>query len=116
LIVWCPAAIPSCAAQSRALTFLTQTIRSYPADAESHSQAICAAIFYLFKTAPDSISIRRELLSSTRFMLSSKDYKGVCFLGVIPEVLEEGVLVGSHLASMETLRPLAVSPTTISVV
>lgn len=78
--------------QSRALTFLTQTMRSYPADAESHSQAVCAAIFYLFKSAPDSITIRRELLSSTRFMLSGP-YKGVCFLGVIPEVLQVCVCV-----------------------
>lgn len=83
-------------------------MRSYPADAEQHSQAVCSAIFYLFKTAPDSISIRRELLSSTRYMLSGP-YKAVCFLTVISDVLQEGVLLGSHLASMETLRPLAVS-------
>jgi hypothetical protein len=69
---------------------------------------VCSAIFYLFKTAPDSISIRRELLSATRYMLSGP-YKGVCFQQVIPDVLQEGVLLGSHLASMETLRPLAVS-------
>jgi hypothetical protein len=68
---------------------------------------VCSAIFYLFKTAPDSISIRRELLSATRYMLSGP-YKGVCFQQVIPDVLQEGVLLGSHLASMETLRPLAV--------
>lgn len=99
--------------QSRALTFLTQTMRGYPGgntkeEAQAHAQAVCSAIFYLFKTAPDSISIRRELLSATRYMLSG-EYKQVCFLGVIPDVLQEGVLLGSHSASMETLRPLAVS-------
>ncbi len=96
-----------CILQSRALTFLTQTMRSYPPDADAHSQAVCSAIFYLFKTAPDSISIRRELLSATRYMLSGP-YKAVCFQQVIPDVLQEGVLLGSNLASMETLRPLAV--------
>jgi hypothetical protein len=82
-------------------------MRSTPVEPEQHSQAVCAAIFYMFKTAPDSILIRRELLSATRYMLSGA-FKSVCFLGVIPEVLQEGVLLGSHLASMETLRPLAV--------
>lgn len=68
---------------------------------------VCSAIFYLFKTAPDSISLRRELISSTRYMLAGP-YKATCFLNVINDVLTEGVLLGSHLASMETLKNLAV--------
>jgi hypothetical protein len=100
--------------QSRVLNIISQTMRGVAPDPssaglmESWSQRVCGALLYLFRTAPDSIVIRRELLGSTRYMLSGP-YKGVCFAGVVPEVLAEGVLMGSPLASMETLKPMAVS-------
>lgn len=98
-------------AQGRILNILSQTMRSYPADTaaqhEAHTKRVAAALFYQFRTAPDSIAIRRELLSSTRYMLSGP-LKAVAFQDAVPDVLQEGVLLGSSLASMETLKPMAV--------
>lgn len=50
---------------------------------------------------------RRELLAATRYVLTGP-HKGACFSSVIGDVLQEGVLLGSSMASMDTLKPLAV--------
>lgn len=96
-----------CPRQVRTLNFLTMMMRNFPAELEPHMQPVCAALFYLFRSAPDSIAVRRELLAATRYVLTGPQ-KSACFAGVLCDVLAEGVLLGSSMASMEALKPLAV--------
>jgi hypothetical protein len=93
--------------QVRTLNFLTMMMRNFPAELEPHMNGVCSALFYLFRSAPDSIAVRRELLAATRYVLTGPQ-KSACFAGVIDDVLAEGVLLGSSMASMEALRPLSV--------
>lgn len=83
-------------------------MRNFPVELEPHTQNICSSLFYLFRSAPDSIAVRRELLAATRCMLTGPQ-KNVCFAGVIGDVLQEGVLLGSSMASMDALKPVSVS-------
>jgi hypothetical protein len=83
-------------------------MRNFPGELEPHVNGVCSALFYLFRSAPDSIAVRRELLAATRYVLTGPQ-KSACFAGVIDDVLAEGVLLGSSMASMEALRPLSVS-------
>lgn len=94
--------------QVRTLNFLTMLMRNFPVELEPHMQGISSSLFYLFRSAPDSIAVRRELLAATRCMVSGPQ-KNVCFAGVIGDVLEEGVLLGSSMASMDALKPVSVS-------
>ncbi|WIA37453.1 hypothetical protein OEZ86_014371 [Tetradesmus obliquus] len=94
-------------AQVRTLNFLTMMMRNFPGELEPHVGRVCSALFYLFRSAPDSIAVRRELLAATRYVLTGPQ-KAACFAGVIDDVLAEGVLLGSSMASMEALRPLSV--------
>jgi hypothetical protein len=94
--------------QVRTLNFLTMMMRNFPAELEAHVNDVCKALFYLFRSAPDSIAVRRELLAATRYVLTGPQ-KSACFAGVIDDVLAEGVLLGSSMASMESLRQLSVS-------
>lgn len=84
-------------------------MRTFPAELEPQLSGICSALLDMFRSAPDCIAVRRELLAALRALLASQQRVGPVFASCADEVLTPGVLLGSGLASMDSLRPLTVT-------
>lgn len=61
---------PCLPAQVKCVSFLTWLMRVYPAAIITHRAAVTDALVHLLRTAPDVVSIRKELLVAMRHTLS----------------------------------------------
>eukprot|EP00879_Flechtneria_rotunda_P005042 GHRR01005319.1.p1 GENE.GHRR01005319.1~~GHRR01005319.1.p1 ORF type:complete len:3477 (+),score=1416.33 GHRR01005319.1:1112-11542(+) len=93
--------------QVRTLNFLNMMVRNLQLGLQPYPDQLCSTLLYLFRSAPDTIAIRRELLAATRYLLASPQ-KGACFVNNIDEILRPGTLLNHSMASMDTLKPLLV--------
>ncbi len=98
-----------CILQVHTLNYLTILMRannSYSKMLEPYAPTVIHGLFYAFRTAPDAILIRKELIHATRYVISGPN-KAAAFANYIEDVLDESTLMGHGLAAMDNLRPLA---------
>eukprot|EP00934_Nitzschia_sp_Nitz4_P007582 Nitzschia sp. Nitz4//scaffold38_size140716//13247//26980//NITZ4_003128-RA/size140716-augustus-gene-0.132-mRNA-1//-1//CDS//3329550021//7572//frame0 len=95
------------AAQAKTLSFLTYLLRGYSNELKPYEDRLASNVVALMSTCPrEFISTRKELLVATRHLLNSEFRNG--FYRHVDALLDERVLLGSHLRSSEqtVLRPL----------
>ena len=72
-----------------------------------HRDAVCEALIRVMRTAPDVLSIRKELMVAVRNVLPTPYRAGL--QARIDVLLDERTLLGKGRACMEGLKPVAYS-------
>ena len=95
-------------AQVKTISFVTYLLRGYSESVQPHRDVVSQSIVDLFRTCPDSVATRKELLVATRHVLSAPDFRRG-FYPHLDLLLDEVTLVGTGQACIDSLRPLAYS-------
>ncbi len=94
------------AAQVKTISFLACFLKQNPENVQTNQLSIPRSVVKLLQSCPgNSISIRKELIVTTRLILSSSVRQG--FYNQLDLLLNENVLVGTTRTLTDSLRPLA---------